>query len=263
MDNDRQVVPAPPLFYRLLESRAFYETGAFIASSPVLRLAGRGDRHPVLVLPGFTATDRSTEPLRWFLRGQGYWTHGWLLGRNLGPTTRTLDGLGARLVELHARHGRPVSVIGWSLGGIYARMLARSHPELVRQVITLGSPFRMQQGDHSNAEALWSALAPGFPEDLTNLFDNQTPLPVPATAIYSKTDGVVAWYTCIETVGPRRESIEVRGSHMGLGVNPAVLWAVTNRLAQREGTWQPFRAPLAMRQMFPRPESYRTGSKAA
>jgi pimeloyl-ACP methyl ester carboxylesterase len=263
VDNDHRQVPAPPLLYRLLEHRAVYETGAFIASSPVLRLAGRGDRHPVLVLPGFTASDRSTEPLRWFLRGQGYWVHGWQLGRNLGPTERTLEGLSSRLQELHDRHGRPVSVIGWSLGGIYARMLAHNHPELVRQVITLGSPFRMQQGDHSHAEALWQVLAPGFPPDLDALFDSVTPLPVPSTAIYSKTDGVVAWYTCIETLGPRRESIEVRGSHMGLGVHPAALWAVADRLAQREGTWKPFRAPLALRQLFPRPETYRTRDQAA
>ena len=137
------------MLLQLLESRAMFEMGAFLAASPLLRIIGRGDRHPVLVLPGFTADDRSTVPLRWFLRSQGYWTHGWHLGSNYGPTRRIIQGLDERILEIYERHERKVTVIGWSLGGIYARMLARRQPDSVRQVITLGSPFRMVEGDHS------------------------------------------------------------------------------------------------------------------
>jgi pimeloyl-ACP methyl ester carboxylesterase len=259
--TERRIVPAPPAWLTLLEQRAILELGGFMAASPVLRLIGRGDRHPVLVLPGFTASDRSTVPLRWMLRGQGYWVHGWQLGQNLGPTPRVVDGLVARLHEVHQRQGRKVSIVGWSLGGIYARELARRHPELVRQVVTLGSPFQMRLGDRSAATTLFEALQgqfdPAYLEPLAVSETDRAPLLVPATAIYSRGDGVVRWYTCLERPGPQRENIEVRGSHTGLGVNPAVLIAVTDRLAQREGTWRPFRAPPGLGHLFPRPEAYR------
>jgi hypothetical protein len=244
----------------LMESRAMFEMGAFVAASPVLRLLGRGDRHPVLVLPGFTGSDQSTVPLRWFLRSQGYWTHGWQLGRNLGPTHRVLLGMEQRLVELHERHGRPVSIVGWSLGGIYARSLARRRPAMVRQVITLGSPFRMEANDRSAASNLWDSLQGGFSSELDEMLvpERQKPkLTVPSTAIYTRTDGVVRWYTCLEEDGPLRQSIEVRGSHSGLGVNPAVLLAIADRLALPEGSWKPFKAPFGMGHLFPRPTTYR------
>jgi pimeloyl-ACP methyl ester carboxylesterase len=232
-----------------------------MAASPILRVVGRGDRHPVLILPGFTADDRSTVPLRWFLRGQGYWVHGWLLGNNFGPTRRVVRGLEDRLLELHERHGQKVTVIGWSLGGIYARMLARRHPEAVRQVITLGSPFRMAEGDHSNAEGLWKLVEPTHSKpDLEEIYlpeDEQPPLQVPATSIYTRTDGVVKWFTCIDRAGERRENIEVRGSHSGLGWNPAVLVALADRLAQPEGEWRPFKRRCSTAHLFPRADTYR------
>lgn len=257
----RRIVPAPPAWLTLAEQRAVFEFGAFLAASPLLRVIGRGDRHPVLVLPGFTAGDRSTEPLRWFLRGQGYWVHGWSLGRNLGPTREVVNGLDSRIGYVHARHQRRVTLVGWSLGGLYARMLARKHPDLVRQVITLGSPFQLRMGDRSAAEPIVKLVQqrfePGALEDFLIPEPEKLPLGVPATSIYSKTDGVVRWYTCIDTPGDRRENIEVRGSHSGLGWNPAVLMAVSDRLAQREGSWRPFRAPPGFGHLFPRPEHYR------
>jgi pimeloyl-ACP methyl ester carboxylesterase len=253
-------IEAPKWWLTVSESRAWFELGAFAAASPALRLLGRGDRHPVLVLPGFTASDRSTEPLRWFLRGQGYWTHGWRLGRNMGPTQKILTGLGHRLQELHDRHDRPVSLVGWSLGGIYARELARRHPERVRLVITMGSPFRMEPGDRSAAEAVWNVARRRFSREMGGLLDpehTKVPLAVPSTSIYTRTDGIVRWFTCLESEGERRESIEVRGSHSGLGFNPAVLTAVADRLAQREGHWQPFSPPWPLRYLYPEATTYR------
>ncbi len=248
--------PSPAL--TMLEGRALFEIGALGAASPLLRLAGRGDRHPVLVLPGFTADDRSTRPLRSLLRAQGYWTHGWGLGRNLGPTPGVVEGMLERFDQVHQRHGRKVSLIGWSLGGVFARELARAAPDAVRQVVTLGSPFRMNPGDRSAASALWDSLerfhdgtmADREPED------ERDPFPVPTTAIYTRTDGVVHWWQCIETDGPQRENIEVRGSHSGLGFNPSVAYAVLDRLAQPEDDWRPFRAPLWLRRGYPRPEAW-------
>jgi pimeloyl-ACP methyl ester carboxylesterase len=259
MSDTRRPVEAPSALFTALENRAVFELGAFMAASPLLRVVGRGDRHPVLVLPGFTASDSSTVPLRWALRSQGYWVHGWNLGRNLGPTRRVVDGLIDRLEELHGRHGRPVSIVGWSLGGIYARELARLRPDSVRQVITLGSPFRTRPGDRSAVAALWDSrqkrFSAGFVAEA--LSHSGEALSVPSTAIYTRTDGIVKWHLCIESDGPRRESIEVRGSHSGLGFNPAVILAISDRLGQREGTWKPFHPPLPVRAWYPRPESYR------
>src|SRR6516165_3206796 len=125
-----------------LEGRALFELAALLPAYPFLRRAPRGDGHPVLVLPGFMAGDFSTRALRRFLRDKGYMAHGWKLGRNRGPNAEVTAAMVARVQNLHARRGRTVSLIGWSLGGIYARELARAMPELVRQVITLASPFR-------------------------------------------------------------------------------------------------------------------------
>jgi pimeloyl-ACP methyl ester carboxylesterase len=244
-------VVAPPWWRTLAEGRAAFELGAFFAASPALRLIGRGDRHPVLVLPGFTTSDLSTEPLRWFLRSQGYWAHGWHLGTNLGPTKRMLDGLEERFQYVHQRHHRKISLVGWSLGGIYARMLAQQHPDMVRQVITLGSPFRLEAGDHTALDPIWNRVAPGFAPELarlrTNLVDD---LAVPSTAIYSKSDGIVDWHTCVETTGGQRESIEVFGSHSGLGFNPAALLAVSDRLRYDDQNWKPFRPPRGSDRLF-------------
>jgi pimeloyl-ACP methyl ester carboxylesterase len=251
--------PAPLL--RLLESRAVFELGAVAAASPWLRLIGRGDEHPVLVLPGFLAGDPSTAPLRGILRAQGYWVHGWNLGRNLGPTPEIVDGLLARLHALHDRHGAPVSLVGWSLGGIYARRLARRHPEMVRQVITLGSPFRITPDQRSAVSGIYQRLQGRHVASVDEILPGleAEPLTVPATAIYTRTDGVVRWWQCIESAGPQRENIEVRGSHSGLGFNPAVIVAISDRLAQRPGEWQPFRPPLGTGHFYPHPADYRDG----
>jgi pimeloyl-ACP methyl ester carboxylesterase len=236
-----------------------FELGAMAAAAPWLRLAGRGDQHPVLILPGFLADDPSTAPLRYVLRGQGYWVHGWDLGRNIGPTPYIVDGLIDRLQSLHQRHGAPVSLIGWSLGGIYARRLARRFPDTVRQVITLGSPFRITPADRSAVSSLYDRLSPGHVVTVDDLLPgiDAGPLAVPATSIYTRTDGVVRWWQCLEDTGPRRENIEVYGSHSGLGFNPAAIYAISDRLAQRPDDWKPFRAPPGTSQFFPKPSTWR------
>src|SRR5215213_5696124 len=244
-----------PTFGRmLLESRAVLELGAFAATAPALQLAPRGDGHPVLVLPGLAASDESTRPLRWFLRTRGYHTHGWRLGRNTGPSARIRTGLGDRVRGVAEQHGRRISLVGWSLGGIYAREIARTAPDAVRQVITLGSPFRSLETTTRSDVPLRDA--PGDPDHSGRLRrdvgdDAGRGLRVPTTAIYTRTDGVVPWQLCVERPGPRRESVEVHGSHIGLGHNPAVLLAVADRLAQPEGTWAPFRAPTHLAALFP------------
>jgi pimeloyl-ACP methyl ester carboxylesterase len=223
----------------LLELRALGELAAFFSMIPLLRLAPTGDGHPVLVLPGLTASDVSTRPLRAFLRDRGYRAHGWKLGRNLGPRPGVEANIQARLAELHERYGRKVSVIGWSLGGVFAREIARRAPDHVRQVITLGSPFAGEPRA-SNAWRVYEAASGRRSDDWPERMRMREPPPVPATAIFSRSDGIVAWQGCLERESPSSENIEVEGSHSGLGHNPVVLYAIADRLAQPEGEWRRF-----------------------
>lgn len=238
--------------------RAMSGFGMFVATAPFLQLAApRGDGHPVLVLPGLMAGDASTLVLRRYLRRLGYDVHGWKLGRNIGPTPEAVYGMGAKLDALAERHGRKVSIVGWSLGGIYARVLARLNPDDVRQVITLGSPYRIKDGSESRAHRTYERFShlhiDGVIDPATR--DAAAPIDVPSTSVYSKLDGIVPWQTCMEPAGPQRESIEVLGSHFGLGHNPAVLWLVGDRLAQPEGSWRPFHPPPIVRHLYRRPPS--------
>ena len=233
--------PAAPPSRRLLllESRAVWEMGAFLATWPLLRLGPRGDGHPVLVLPGMAASDTSTRPLRAFLKDRGFAAHGWKLGPNHGPRPGVEQKMRERLTELAERYGQKVSLIGWSLGGIFARELARHAPAQVRGVITLGSPFAGSPRA-SNAWKMYERLSERSVNDDALRERMRQPLPVPATAIYSRSDGIVAWQGCLEQAGPLAENIEVEGSHCGLGHNPVVLHAIADRLAQPEGGWKPF-----------------------
>lgn len=225
--------------------RAFAELGWFtVAAGPLLARAPRGDGHRVLVLPGFLADDRSTRPLRWFLRRLGYWVSGWRVGRNLGPTDRIIDGVLERFERLSA-NGAPMSLVGWSLGGIYARELARLFPDAVRQVITLGSPIGLTEPRARNAGGAYGLLSPLYSDRVrTGPADRVASVPVPSTAIYTRADGIVAWRLSTQLRGARAESIEVPGSHCGLGHNPSVLRIIAERLAQPDGEWTPH-APLA------------------
>lgn len=235
MPTPERIAPPSPVWLAL-EGRAWVEFAGLLPAFPLLGRAPRGDGHPVLVLPGFFASDRSTRPLRWFLRDRGYHVHGWRLGRNLGPTPEIVAGLGQRFADIRARHGRTMSIVGWSLGGIYARELARRFPDDVRQVITLASPFR-----DPSATNVARILRPRPRGDLGTLAARlRDPLSVPATSVYSRSDGIVAWRSCLDEAGPRSENVEVRSSHCGMGHHAATLLVIADRLAQPEGAWRPF-----------------------
>jgi hypothetical protein len=226
----------------LMEGRAIPELFGFAAFLPTLTaLAPRGNGQPVLVLPGLTTSDRSTVALRRFLRSKGFSAYGWEQGLNFGPLPGVEQGLIGRVNELHEKYGQTVSLVGWSLGGIYARQLGKMMPEKVRQVISLGSPFR---GDPRATNA-WRVyqMASGQSVDSGDKHMggaiHKAPS-VPTTAIYSKTDGICAWQNCIEQDTATTENIEVKASHCGLGHHPAVVYAVADRLSQPEGGWQKF-----------------------
>src|ERR1700741_2616032 len=141
MSATAQTLRPPSRTLMFLEGRAISELGAFLGALPLLSLAPRGDGHPVLVLPGLVAADTSTRPLRSFLKSRGYAVSGWRQGRTLGLRHGVQHAMVDLVQELNDTHGRKVSLVGWSLGGLYARQLAKMMPERVRSVITLGSPF--------------------------------------------------------------------------------------------------------------------------
>lgn len=231
----------PGLALLLAEARGLLELNASLLLSPVLMRAPKGDGHPVLALPGFLASDLSMAPMRRYLSELGYEAHAWRMGRNFGGFGRMRDSLRARLAEIHAASGRKVSLVGWSLGGVYARDLALQAPDLVRNVITLGSPFA-NDIRATNATRLYEMMSGERVEDFAELREAIAgDLPVPTTSIYSRADGIVNWRTCLLRPSDRAENIEVHlASHIGLGVNPAALWAVADRLAQPEGEFWPF-----------------------
>ncbi len=253
----------PKKRHLLTESRAFLEFGATSLLMPLLMQAPRGDKHPVMVLPGFLASDFSTKPLRTFLRMKGYKPSGWGLGRNLGNHIvggehLVSDALINKVIEQCVKHERKVSLIGWSLGGILAREVARVIPDCVRQVISLGSPFNGPQGSAPVAAKMFELLNGDItrsqPDAISRIL---APPPVPNSAIFSRSDGIAHWKACLhdnELLHEFSENIEVKGSHMGLGHNAQVLWIIANRLAQPEGQWQPFNQKILHRLMFPNPE---------
>ena len=236
----------------MLEMRAIWEFGAFLATLPWLRTAPRGDGHPVLVLPGLLASDVSTLPMRTYLADRGYAVHGWELGRNAGPRDGVEEKMLERLKNLRQRHGRKVSLVGWSMGGNYARRLARISADDVRLVISMGSPFTGNP-KASNVWRLFEMVSGRKVDDAHRRSATQQPLPVPSTSIYSRSDGIVAWQNCVEQEGAQAENIEVEGSHSGLGHNPAALYAVADRLAQAEGEWRPFDRSKTQGMAYPDP----------
>ena len=234
-----QRIPPPSLRLLALELRAPVEALGTLALWPALMLGPRGDGHSVLVLPGLAATDTSTAVLRRFLRLRGYDAQPWGLGRNRGARG-VMEACVERVRGMQKLSGRRVSLVGWSLGGVFAREVAKLSPEAVRCVITLGSPFT----GHPRATNAWRAYewlsgqkADADPSMLARM--REAP-PVPTTSIYSRTDGIVSWACSVQSPAGQTENIEVPASHIGMGANPFVLHVVANRLAQPEARWQPF-----------------------
>jgi pimeloyl-ACP methyl ester carboxylesterase len=247
-----EVVRPPSLALLAAEGRAIWEAGLFLQALPMLRRAPRGDGHPVLVLPGFTASDLSTQLLRAFLRERGYQARGWALGRNRGYSGQLELRMARRLQNLHWKTGRKVSIVGWSLGGIFARELARQHPDMVRLVVTLGSPFSASPRA-TNVWRLYEMVSGQRIEDIDPelVARMRQPPPVPSTAVYTRGDGITAWQACLEPSASRTENVRVPGSHCGLGHNPWAAWVIADRLSQAEDTWQPF-DPGPAAWLFPR-----------
>jgi hypothetical protein len=232
----------PSAWLMALELRAFWEFGALLPAWPVLNRAPKGDGHAVMVFPGLSANDVSTVPLRYYLQSLNYKPWGWEQGFNFGPRAGVIDEAKSNLERTFNSTGRKVSLIGWSLGGVYARELAKEMPHMVRSVITLGTPFAGSPKS-TNAWRVYQLASGRNIERESAGYDLPTAPPVPTSSIYTKTDGVVAWQASIQApskTNTRTENIEVIASHIGLGLNPSAWWAVADRLSQDEANWQPF-----------------------
>jgi pimeloyl-ACP methyl ester carboxylesterase len=242
----------PSLLLMLAETRALFEFNSSVMLSPLLMRAPRGDGHPVLALPGFLASDLSMAPMRRYLKELGYEAHAWNMGRNLGGVGSKRKALRELLARIFETSGRKVSIVGWSLGGVFAREIAGAVPDAVRSVITLGSPIRGNPRS-TNAWRIYELASGQSVDDPKLRLPRAAMPPAPTTSIYSRTDGIVAWQCSVEMPTDNSESIEVMGSHCGLGVNASVWYAVADRLAQPEGRWQPFARSGLRRWVFPDP----------
>lgn len=243
----------PPSWKHLLmEARAPAELLAGLASFWVDHWFPRGDGHPVVVFPGMGTNDHSTLLLRRFLKRLGYPVYGWAQGLNLGPRHGVLSRCRDRVHEINHKYDRKVTLIGWSLGGVYAREMAKLEPDRVRQVVTLASPFAGSP-HATNAYALFRLLTGHHVHREPGLLDRirESP-PVPTTSIYSRTDGIVSWVCSVQQPAPRAENIQLPASHLGIGFNPLALFAIADRLAQDEHAWRPFESKGLKRLLFPK-----------
>jgi pimeloyl-ACP methyl ester carboxylesterase len=233
----------PPVWRSMLEFRAGLEGFCLLASYPLLARV-QGGSGPVLLIPGFTTSDNSTWFIRRFLVRLGYDCYGWEQGVNRGMVGATFDKLAGRLRDIHDRDRQPVALVGWNVGGFYARALANRHPELVKQVITLATPFALPSvhGVSQALNRLYRYLnESGASSDIMNdsAAWEETP-PVPSSSIYSEGDGVTNWRYCLEQPGLRNENIRIVGSHLGMIVNPAAWFVVADRLAEDPDSWHSF-----------------------
>ncbi|MEL6257613.1 MAG: alpha/beta hydrolase [Pseudomonadota bacterium] len=231
----------PSLFWTFTEGRAVLELGAFGVFRNAMKNLPEGDGHSVLVLPGFMAGDMSTRPMRRLLNDIGYDTHGWGLGRNVRFNEQREADMISVFTDLYRKSGQKISIVGWSLGGVFARELAKMQPDMVRCVISLGSPISNDR-KISRARHLFEAIngRRTTPEQEGRYARLHEAPPVPTTSIFTKADGVVDWRGSVQEEGEQTENIHVPGSHVGLGVNPLVMVAIADRLAQDDGEWTPF-----------------------
>ena len=212
-------------------------TAAFNGKSwrELQQAAPKGDGHPVLVVPGFLTNDAYMSTLQSRIREQGYAVYGWDDGFNVGADKTVAGHLAARLKEIYAENGnKKVSLIGYSLGGVYARELARQYPDMVRNVITLSSPFGLKDARVDSINGFYGGTA--SPEATL------APPPVPTTAVYSRSDMVVDWRTALNAKAPQAENIEVHGGHVLMPFNAEVTAVVLDRLAEADTRWQPLAA---------------------
>ena len=235
MRDDLPTAAPPSRLSTMLEVRAPLEWASLLISAPRLRSAPRGDGRPVMLIPGYRTDERSLRPLGRYLRYLGYDVYDWGFGRNRGDVEGDIQRVGQRVQKLHGELAdTPLTLIGWSLGGVAAREVARLFEPYVREVITMGTPII--GGPKYTVVAERFAKIADLDLDKFELEvhqRNSIGIKQPVTSIYSKSDGVVGWQACIDVYNEQARNIEVNSSHFGLGANSRVWWLIAHLLTDR------------------------------
>ena len=223
-------IQPPSLRHFALEPLTFIELPRLLAAAPQLARQRRGNGDPVLVLPGYGTSNASTVLLRSYLSWLGYSVYGWRQGRNRGDIVALFPHVRDEVQQLQHLHRRPVHLIGWSLGGVLARELAREHPDSVQQVITMGSPIiggpkytslaRLAQREGVDLDEIERMIAAR----------EAVAIQVPVTSIYSRRDGIVGCRASIDHHTPNARHFEVNTTHLGFGQSPEVFKLLAARL---------------------------------
>lgn len=231
-------IGVPNALLVLLEARAPLEGLGLLAAWPWLSRMPRGDGRPVLLAPGYGASDASMQALFRYLGWLGYDVHHWGLGRNRGKVVQYVRALTERVRDLRsAANAAPVTLIGWSLGGVIVREVARDAPEAVREVITLGTPV-VGGPKYTRVGALFARRENVDLDQIEQLAHerNLRLIQCPLTCIYSKSDGIVSWRASIDRYNPQARHLRVPGSHLGMGFNPLVWRIIARTLAGQSGS---------------------------
>ena len=223
----------PSFLAAIRESLSGLELTRLVRAFPELAAQPKGQGQPVLVLPGLGASDTSTIPLRRYLTWLGYDPRGWNLGRNTGNVREMLPQVADQVRQLKEQAGNPIDIIGWSLGGVIAREVARDYPDMVRQIVTMGSPV-VGGPKYTSFRRFYERQGMDLEEIEARIAAREArPITVPVTSIYSKRDGIVGWQASIDKLNAQVEHIEVRATHLGLGISPEVFMIIAGKLAAR------------------------------
>lgn len=236
--QDPPICKAPSLLQTLHEVRAPLDALALVAKLPKLAAAPRGDGRAVMLVPGYLGDGYSMAPLRGYLGYLGYNTFDWGLGRNRGDVEDDIQRLGEKVVETsESLDGEPLTLVGWSLGGVLCREVARLYAEQTQEVITIGTPIVGGPKYTALKRTFVRRKGIDLPELEKDIHRrNSLGIPQAVTSIYSKSDGIVGWRSSIDVYNPQANNLEVKGSHMTLGVNPRVWLSIAEILAGRHSS---------------------------
>ncbi len=235
-------IKKPPLYKMFLEPTGILQLVNIVPAFGVLESLPDGNGQPVIVIPGLTTNDMSTLPLRKFLKFKNFNSYGWDQGFNLTYTQKLEDKLIDYVKKISDQHGEKVALIGWSLGGMTARVLAWKVLDYASQVISIGAPFRGLRGG-SNVDWWFEIVSGQKIQDFNPVWaDEASKQPaIPSTSIYTKGDGMVSWQYCMdEEEGPITQNIEAGTNHLGLGMNPYVWTVIVDRLHEDLNNWKHF-----------------------